>query len=73
MRIIANLADRLLSAVVPEITAGACCSDNGKTYYVKCDLCKEKGVGLEKKCVVNCYCHAICGPCNIDYPDSNCL
>lgn len=73
MKVLKIAADRLLGAFVPEITAGACCSDNGKVYYVSCGCSSRKGAALEKRCVVDCYCHGICGPCNIYYPDPGCI
>jgi hypothetical protein len=67
MRMITKLADRMLSAVVPEITAGACCPD---TYvYVSC-ACK-KNVQYQKLCHPNCTCtELLCSGCI--YNESEC-
>lgn len=72
MKVIGKLADRLLSAVVPEISAGACCTESGQVYYVNCNECDGNGIGLEKKCVVNCYCQGVCGACNIKISSPGC-
>lgn len=72
MKFVGVLADRLLSAVVPEIKAGACCTDHGKQYNVPCDLCAGNEVGLEKHCYVNCYCQGICTGCTVRYYDPGC-
>lgn len=69
MRMITKIADRLLSTVVPEITAGACCSLNG-TKYVNLK-CVRNGVGARQNCTIDCTCHAICGGW-IDYSNSSC-
>ena len=56
------LADRLVAAVVPKTTAGACvCND---CYYTPC------GSGC-KRCCANCNCTVVtCGSCS--YPWSYC-
>jgi hypothetical protein len=61
MRMINKLADRLLSAVVPEITAGACCSLNGTKYTQEC-YCKGERVWFQH-CQIGCTCKATCGAC----------
>jgi hypothetical protein len=70
VRIIGILADRLLGAVVPEITAGACCPQVGERYYNY--KCVKKGVGAKQLCTVTCGCGKTCGGW-VDYADSNCL
>ena len=72
MKVFGKLADRFLSAVVPEISAGACCTDLGRVYYVNCNQCDGNGIGLEKKCVVNCDCQGVCGACNIKISSPGC-
>lgn len=62
MRIIGLLADKLLSGVVPKISAGACCTLAGKHFTESCG-CLRNGVGLQKSCVVTCDCGSSCGAC----------
>lgn len=65
MRLIAPIADRLLSAVVPRVTAGACCPPD--TQQVACDGCGRTSQHLWmrawKTCSYNCACKLMCGPC----------
>lgn len=70
MKVIGQIADRFLSAVVPDIAAGACCTLSGKKYTNT--KCVKKGVGARQSCVVTCDCQASCGPW-VDYANSGCL
>jgi hypothetical protein len=62
MRMITKLADRMLSTVVPEITAGACCPD---TYvYVQCGCSSKTKLTYQKLCHPNCTCtELLCSGC----------
>ncbi|HEY6315636.1 MAG TPA: hypothetical protein VIY52_33175 [Streptosporangiaceae bacterium] len=64
MQLLTKAADRLLSAVVPHVTAGAClqCPPSWK---VECG-CSSKGYVKYKICArTGCLCTGIeCGPCN---------
>lgn len=62
MRILTEMVDRMLSAVVPEITAGACCSMNGQHYKSFCS-CPCGKYQRQKNCIIDCACHGICGAC----------
>jgi hypothetical protein len=57
----------MLSAIVPEVTAGACCGDAGKVYmWVSCGCVGPVGAArIEHKwCTFNCTCKGlVCGPC----------
>ncbi len=55
MRMITRMADRLLSTVVPEITAGACCPQHGQQVINPC-YCSGGHV-YEQTCYVDCGCH----------------
>ncbi|HEY2505888.1 MAG TPA: hypothetical protein VGI58_05190 [Streptosporangiaceae bacterium] len=72
MKVIGAIADRLLGIVVPEIKAGACCTLFGKSYNVSCNECAGNGIGLAKRCVVNCDCQAVCGGCTVKIANSAC-
>lgn len=63
-RLINRIADRLLTAVVPEISAGAkaCCSKYGTSIGVECSC---NGRVVEKTCTYNCTCGLVCGPCRL--------
>lgn len=65
MRLIAPIADRLLSIVVPRITAGACCPAD--THKVACNGCARNSqhIWLQqfKSCSYTCACKLICGAC----------
>jgi hypothetical protein len=61
MYAIRRVADRLLSAVVPEIEASACCANYGKSYTNVCG-CTD-GKIYSQTCTYNCSCKAVCGPC----------
>jgi hypothetical protein len=59
MRLIAPLADRLLTLAVPKVTAAGCCSpDNG---LVKC-YCSG-GKLYQKACHYECNCVYMCDGC----------
>ncbi len=64
MRLINRMADRVLAAVVPEISAGACCSKNGTKKVEECS-CPPNGRLSEKTCTYNCSCALVCGPCRL--------
>jgi hypothetical protein len=61
MRSIARMADRLLGAVVPEVSAGACCSLDGTKYTNEC-YCRD-GYVWDQTCTIGCTCKASCGAC----------
>ena len=73
MQIITKMADRMLSMMVPEITAGACCGDAGHVSGYKYD-CIKKGVQGRSTCVINCTCSGTsCGPYVPYKEDTGCL
>lgn len=59
MSMIATLADRLLSKVVPEIKAGACCPPDPGTEECYC----HNHTVYAKNCSYNCACKLFCGSC----------
>jgi hypothetical protein len=61
MKVITRMADRLLGAVAPKITAGACCSESGQKYTTEC-YCRSSYV-YAKNCVIGCFCQSTCGSC----------
>jgi hypothetical protein len=63
MRMITKIADRMLNAVVPEITAGACCPEN--KHYVSCGCRGPVGDSFlyRKLCVTSCDCVTSCTAC----------
>jgi hypothetical protein len=64
MRAIGALADRMLTAVVPKTTAGACpCNDS---YQAFCFCLKAYHKAFYKTCHTNCDCsRTTCGDCFI--------
>ena len=66
MRFITPIADRLVSAVVPRVTAGACCPPD--PYTVTCTACARNYAHVWQKtvktCSYNCACQVFCGGCN---------
>jgi hypothetical protein len=61
MKVLGKVADRLLSTVVPEIKASACCKGYGTSYT---NVCRCSGGRIyTQKCTYNCNCKAVCGPC----------
>lgn len=61
MHIINRMADRLLSAVLPEITAGACCPKDTQISFCYC----RHGHPWYRYCSYNCACQVICGGCDV--------
>ncbi len=62
MRIIRTMADRMLSAVVPTVTAAAiCCQPDPQVYECYC----HNGVLYLKTCTPRCNCTLSCGPCYV--------
>jgi hypothetical protein len=59
MRLIAPLADRMLSRVVPRVTAAGCCSPDNHLVYCFC----SGGRKYEKACHYECDCSYVCGGC----------
>jgi hypothetical protein len=60
MRMIATMADRVLSLVVPKTTAAAiCCTPEPRTVTCGC----IGGWEYAKHCTNNCACKAQCQPC----------
>jgi hypothetical protein len=70
MRMVGRLADKLLNAVVPQISAGACCTHYGEISYKDCS-CVRKGVGKRRTCVVSCFCMLTCSACQ-EFPNPAC-
>jgi hypothetical protein len=64
VRLINRMADRLLTAVVPEISAGAgCCSRSGESFGRLCECTGSRVV--EQTCTYGCHCAVTCGPCRL--------
>jgi hypothetical protein len=63
VRLINRMADRVLAAVVPEISAGACCSMSGESYGKLCECTGSRVV--EQTCTYGCHCKVTCGPCRL--------
>lgn len=63
MRLINRMADRLLTAVVPAISAGACCSKYKQSFGRECS-CND-GRLIEQTCTYGCHCAVTCGPCRV--------
>jgi hypothetical protein len=60
MSIIPAIADRLLSSVVPQIEAGACCDLACTSVYCYC----KDGEQWTKRCCPNCNCSQFtCAAC----------
>ena len=59
MRMIGLLADKLLSGVVPQIKAAACCGGADDLHRVLRRL--RNGVGLRMTCVITCTGGTSCG------------
>jgi hypothetical protein len=72
MKFFGKAADKVLSYVVPGLTAGACCVGSGTSSTVSCNECAGNGIGLAKKCTVTCFCQLSCGACNIKIASSGC-
>lgn len=60
MRVVVAIADRMLSAVVPHASAGACCPPNGHEVICYCSGCHT----YLKYCYYTCGCKYECGACN---------
>lgn len=69
MQVINRMADCLLSAVVPRITAGACCP---KDTTLKFCYCVGYQSAAYRYCSYNCSCQVICGGCNVEYTTAGC-
>jgi hypothetical protein len=69
MKVIERVADALLGAVVPTVSAGACCGDNGMKYQNF--RCYGNGIGEVQTCQVTCNCGASCGGW-VKYANPNC-
>jgi hypothetical protein len=59
MRLVTTVADRLLSVVVPRVTAGACCPPD--PWVQEC-YCSNHTIYV-KTCSYTCACIAHCGGC----------
>jgi hypothetical protein len=70
MKMLGHLADKLLGAVVPQISASACCTGAGQTFTENCG-CVRNGIGSRKTCVVTCFCTLSCGACQ-DFSEPGC-
>jgi hypothetical protein len=62
MQVINRMADRLLSAVVPKITAGACCPKDTTLQFC---YCVALLYAQYRYCSYNCSCQVVCGGCNV--------
>ena len=62
MRAISKIADRLLSAVVPKITAGACCPKDTTRQFCYYHPAGS-GIPWYRYCSYNCACQLVCGAC----------
>jgi hypothetical protein len=65
LRFITPLADRLLSMVVPAMSAGACCPPD--PYQVACGPCYKNRLTehqSQKTCTYTCACKVHCGGCS---------
>jgi len=71
MQIINRMADRLLSAVVPSITAGACCPQDTTLQFCYC-VGNLGRAAAYRYCSYNCSCQLICGGCNVERSTSHC-
>jgi len=69
MQVINRMADRLLSAVIPRIMAGACCPKDTTIQFCRC-------IGYQlaeyRYCSYTCSCQVICGGCNVVDTNVNC-
>jgi hypothetical protein len=64
MAVVSALADRMLSAVVPRASAGACCPPDGQAEICFCSGCWR----YLKYCHYTCNCVWTCGACyNANY------
>lgn len=66
MHIIGKIADRMVGALVPAVTASAGCAP--ETFENSCGCIGQKDGNLYlvyQTCVVESNCQARCGPCNI--------
>jgi hypothetical protein len=66
MHVISKIADRMVSAVVPAITASAGCGM--EEYDVSCGCIGQKDGNLYlvyKTCILETNCTVRCGPCSI--------
>jgi hypothetical protein len=61
LRMVAKMADRLLSVVVPTVTAGACCPHDPYVQECRCHSA-TKSVWV-KSCSLNCACQPVCSAC----------
>jgi hypothetical protein len=67
MRLIAPLADRLLSVVAPRVTAAASCPG---TFYENCSSCARNSNHVWQKKIKECHytgvhCSTVCGSCYV--------
>jgi|HubBroStandDraft_5_1064220.scaffolds.fasta_scaffold148461_2 hypothetical protein len=64
MRMIATMADRMLSAVAPKATAAACIDSPANTYKNPCGCICTYGQKIQyyQSCVTTCF-GGDCGPC----------
>jgi len=60
IRLISTAADKVLSKVVPQTTASACCPPDC-WYQYWCDTTGGHRYRYRRRCCYNCACTAICG------------
>jgi len=69
MRAISKIADRLVSVVVPKITAGACCPKDTTLQFCYCHFGYQ---AYYRYCSYNCACQLVCGSCYVQEFNANC-
>lgn len=65
MHFISPIADRMLSVVVPRVTAGACCPPD--PHQVACGPCYVNRLTrhqTQRTCSYTCACKVVCGGCS---------
>jgi hypothetical protein len=71
MQIFSRMADRMLSALAPAITAEAHIVCTPYSYYQECG-CTSGGLQKVKSCYVNEACETSCGSCDIVISNEYC-
>lgn len=71
MRMVNKLADRMLNALVPNITAEAGVQCQPSSWYQDCG-CTSTGFRKVKLCNQSDRCVITCGPCNIVIKNETC-
>jgi len=71
MQIVNRMADRMLNALAPKITAEARLSCTPYQYYLECG-CTSGNLQKVKLCSVSSSCTQTCGKCDIVVSDESC-